>query len=338
MSDKWKGALYMKDVRIAIAGSWAFHATEFVERIQKRGDCKVTTAWDCDAVKGKEWADSMGLQFQPDYDLLVQDPEIDAIILTSATVDHDLMTQKAVRAGKHIISEKAPMVTMEGAIAVKQALSENDVIYKVSDPVRKPKLQYLKKMADDGMFGQLTMVVTRNVNDKGLRNTLPERFFNKEESGGGVLMDVGCHGLHALSWFLGAPVECCTVTGQTLPLAMTYGSEDNVAASFRFENGALGVVLSCWSGPRAQEAFHIYGTKGCAHIMGNLPIQYCLQDGVWITVPDSELPAPMPKPMDMWLDTLIYGTPHEEYGIDEAVALTEMVCAAYRAAEHTEKI
>lgn len=327
----------MREIQVAILGTWAFHATEFVVNNRLVPGCKMVSAWDKDPVAGKEWADSLSLEFYDDYHKILEDPNIDAVIITSATVDHEKMSIDAARSGKAILVEKAPMLTAKGAQEVKAAVDASGVLYCVSDPIIKPEILKLKELIDEGFFGEITMVHVRNAHAMGLSGELPERFFNREESAGGVVMDVGCHGVHMLWWFLGIPIKCAAVYSSVTENAQKGGIEDNAAVTYLFPNGAIGIAESSWLGYGDQGTVDVFGTKGCAHAFGS-QIHYCLEDKQWQMIPTEQLPPRGSKPMEQWLDTLIHGVEHPLYHVAEAAELTQMLEAANLAAKSAQEV
>lgn len=322
----------MRNVNVAILGTWAIHAKDFVERNREIPGCNMVAAWDADSVEGRKWAEDLNIDFVEDYHEILADPAIDAVIITTAAAEHAQMTIEAAKAGKHVMVEKAPMLTKESAEAVYQAVRESGVLYSVSDPLVKPEMLQLKKMADEGFFGNITMVHVRNAHAMALEGTLPERFFKKEEAGGGVVLDVGCHGVHMLWWFLGMPETCVSAFSSYTESAKNGGVEDNAAVIYRFPNGAIGIAESSWTSPGDQGIMDVYGTKGCAHAFGK-QVHYCGEDKVWHTITKEKLPAQGVKPMDQWLDSLIHGTVYPLYHEREAADLATMLEGANLASE-----
>ena len=64
-----------------------------------------------------------------------------------------------------------------------------------------PKYVKAKEMADQGAFGDVYLVKQseKHFGPHG------DWFWDVEQSGGGVLMDMGCHGIAFCNWFLGRP-------------------------------------------------------------------------------------------------------------------------------------
>lgn len=323
----------MKEIKVAILGKWAFHATEFVLENRKVSGCNMVAAWDPDPVEGRKWAEGLEMTFYEDYHTILADPDIDAVLVASATVDHAQICIHAARAGKAIMVEKAPTLTADSAKAVKQAVEEAGVLFSFSDPLVKPEILQLKKMIDEGFFGKITMVNVRYAHAKALEDALPDHLYEVDAAGAGASVDIGCHGVHMLQWFLGVPLKCVSVFGSYTEKAKQFGIDDNSSVTYLYEDGVIATVQSSWAAQGEQGTIDIYGTKGCAHAFGG-KIHYCLEDKRWHIISRDEMPKQESKPMDQWLDALINGNQYPRYHEAEAEQLAKMIDAAIIAANN----
>jgi predicted dehydrogenase len=99
-------------------------------------------------------------------------------------------------------------------------------------------------------------------------------FWDVEKSGGGVFMDMGCHGVAFCYWFLGRP-DIKTVYCQMATHVhgdKTKG-EDNSTCILEFENGAVGLIENSWARRGGMEdRIEVYGEGGVTYAdlhMGN---------------------------------------------------------------------
>lgn len=323
----------MREIKVAILGKWAFHATEFVLENRKVPGCNMVAAWDPDPIEGRRWAEELNMVFYEDYHTILADPEIDAVLVATATVDHAEICVQAARAGKAIMVEKAPSLTAESALAVREAVEEAGVLFSFSDPLVKPEILQLKKMIDEGFFGKITMVNVRYAHAKAMDGELPDHLYHLNEAGAGVSVDIGCHGTHMLLWFLGLPQKCVSVFGSFTEQAKKNGIDDNSSVTFLYENGVIATVQSSWAARGEQGTIDVYGTNGCAHAFGG-KLHYCLADKQWHTITRDEMPKQESKPMDQWLDALINGNQYPRYHEAEAEQLAKMLGAAIATANN----
>lgn len=355
-----------KTIGIGMLGGWQNHAKRFAQLILSNGklegdnfrhwkeaaydDCNIIAAWDSDEIRGRELAKVSGCPFEPDLDAFLANPEIDAVIVCSPTVDHADHIIRAANAGKHVFVEKAPFATVEGAYLAREAVRRNGVHFMVSSPMDKPRNRFALQLAKDGKLGDITEVRFRLSNEGILEQKELTGIYNKEENGGGAMLDFGQHGVHLTSWFLGRPTRCSAHFDYISDLAKKHEVEDNVVATYEFENGGIGVVETGWVAPGHECILDVCGTKGTVHVIGDDvtyfedgtkdvhdTITYAL-GGNWISVKEDQLPEKLHYPLRHWIESILHDTPDDRQNIDEAVLWTEMIAAAYRAAESGEVI
>jgi myo-inositol 2-dehydrogenase / D-chiro-inositol 1-dehydrogenase len=133
-----------------------------------------------------------------------------------------------------------------------------------------PKYVKAKEMADQGAFGKLYMV---KQSEKHFGPHAPW-FWDVAKSGGGVMMDMGCHGIAFCWWFLGRPaiksVYCQLATH--VHADKTRGDDDAICI-IEFENGAIGLVEDSWARRGGMEdRVEVHGEGGVTYAdlhMGN---------------------------------------------------------------------
>src|SRR5204863_14539 len=99
-------------------------------------------------------------------------------------------------------------------------------------------------------------------------------FWDVAQSGGGAVMDLGCHGIAFCWWFLGKPKvkSVYSQMSQQVQRDRAQG-EDEAITIIEFENGALGVVENSWNRPGGMDdSIEVFGDKGQTYadmLMGN---------------------------------------------------------------------
>jgi predicted dehydrogenase len=86
-------------------------------------------------------------------------------------------------------------------------------------------------------------------------------FWNREQAGGGSLLDMGIRMIDLVRWFVDEPVaEVAAITSRALKLT---AFDDNAIALLRFEGGAIASVQSSWSArPFPDRQVTIHGELG----------------------------------------------------------------------------
>lgn len=323
----------MKHLNLALVGCWHVHGFDFAKKAAARPDCTVTAV--CDG--RPEWAEALHCRLEPSYEALLRDPALDGVIIAASTRAHEELIVQAARAGKHVFVEKALAVSDRAAYAIRDAVLAAGIHFTMSDPAMKAPQMLAKQLADQGRLGQITNVRMRTTHANAYHGCALPAFYDCAESGGGALIDMGCKAVHVLYQLLGRPEGVCAVTRQYTQAARDTGADENTVAVYRFPGGAIGVAETGWYGEKYQLAMDVYGTEGCV-CQRDDRVSCRLAGGGWVDVPPDQLPDPMDYPLTYWIESILNDTPNEKYTVQEAVCLTEMITAAYRAAARLEPL
>lgn len=319
-------------IRVAMLSKWHVHAEGYANMVKNSGKCEIVAVWDDDESRGKKWADDLGCEFIPCLDTLLARDDIDAVVCDAPTTAHHDILVKAARAGKHIFTEKALCPTVAECLDVKKAIEESGVTFVISYPQRgRPCVQFAKRMIEEGAFGKITLIRSRDAHSGVSGNWLPDYWFEKKDAAGGAMMDLGCHPMYLLAYFLGRPKR---VTGMfTAP----YGKpvDENAVAIAEFANGALGVAETGFDSHNSPQTIEIYGTEGSMIAHGE-DVQFSSRklDGIVGGFIKPDLPRPKKSPLEQFIDAVADGTGSPAgLGIDDAIALTELLENSYRGDE-----
>lgn len=318
-------------LNIAMISRWHVHADQYAEEIRKTPGVKIAAVWDNDVSRGKQWAKELECDFYESYDALLENPEIHGVAVVSSTNLHTELLVKAANAGKHIYTEKVLAFTKSDAEKIREAVVKNKIHFTISLPHKTMAgVLQAKKMVDSGEIGQVTYMRVRNVHGGSILGWLPDYFYDKDLCGGGAMMDLGAHPMYLLEWFMGTPVKMVSAFTQVT----NRGVEDNAVSVMSFENGAIGVSETGFVSLCDPFTMEISGTKGYIHVQDGFRYKSEASNKEWVTV--ENLGMTMDGPVKYWLSSILNDTENTLYGIDEAVALTEFMEAAYRSFENNE--
>lgn len=205
------------------------------------------------------------------YREMLHEPDIELITITAPNRLHAPMTVDCARAGKHVVCEKPLCMTLEEADEMLEVCKKEGVLLMYAEELFfTPKYVKAKEMADQGAFGKLYMV---KQSEKHFGPHAPW-FWDVQQSGGGVFMDMGCHGIAFCYWFLGRPAikNVFCQMGTYVHRDMGQG-EDNTICIIEFENDAVGLVEDSWARRGGMEdRIEIHGEGGLTYAdlhMGN---------------------------------------------------------------------
>lgn len=319
-------------MKIAMISSWHVHARDYAKQILNLPGCEIVAVWDENKNIGEKWASELKCAFIEDYDTLLQDTSIDAVVINSPTVQHTELIIKAANAKKHIFTEKVLAIKLKDCIAIKEAIERNNVKFSISFVHKcKAEMIFAKKMVENGTLGDITYARVRNAHNGSTANWLPESFYNKENCGGGAMIDLGAHTGYLLEWILGAAKN---VTA-TFTSVTNRGVEDNAVAIMEFENGAIGVAETSFVSVYTPLTLEISGTKGSLLVRDDARYATGGTDGKWVVAED--LPEALPSPLAQWVQGVAENK-EISIGIDEAIALTRLMQAMYESQENRQKV
>lgn len=312
-------------IRVAILSFWHVHARDYANEALNQPDTEIAAVWDELPSRGREAANQLGVPFIEDLDELMENPDIDAIIVTTPTNRHHEVMVKAAKAGKHIFTEKVIAPTMKEVNQIITAVQETGVKLTVSLPRLNDSYTIaVQNVLLEGLLGELTLVRVRVAHNGAIAGWLPEHFYNLEQCGGGALIDLGCHPVYLIRLFLGMPESVSAsygyITGKEV--------EDNAVAVFRYANGTIGIAETSFVNSHSPFSVEVHGTEGTL-IYGTPEPKMLIRStkknaSTWEEIP---LPPSRESAFCQWIGHIQNGTIAEE-NITLAMDLTKMMEAS----------
>ncbi len=210
-----------------------------------RGKDHVTVVYS----RTRESADKFAQQWNIPYatnDLLaaIGHPEIDVVIVALPNYLHESAVLAAAAAGKAVLCTKPLGRTAEEALRMLAAVEQAGVFAGyLEDLVFTPKTLKALQSVQAGAIGNVMWVRSRETHP----GPHSDWFWNKELSGGGAIIDMGCHCIEIARNFIGKdirPLEViCWGDTQVHPIE----TEDHAIGLVRYENGAIGQFEVSWA-------------------------------------------------------------------------------------------
>ena len=320
------GGLVMK---IAVLGVWHVHAAGYCKTAMEQGE--VIGFYESDDALAADFQKECPVRrFSSLSDLLRSDAE--GVIVCSPTNEHTDVIIRAARAGKKIFTEKVLALSSEECLEIAEALKKNETTFTISYPqLFFQDNRAVIEVAQSGELGKINYVRFRNCHNGSSRDWLPLHFYNKEQCGGGAMIDLGAHGMYLIHHLLGLPYSAVSQFSEacTNPAANaknTDGVEVNAITAMQFEGGAIAVNETGFVTSYAPPIFEVYGEKGWVRKNGKGigEVTKCTEatNGEVVSIP---LPEALPSPLEQFLS----GKPAPGCGIEEARTLTYMMELAY---------
>jgi UDP-N-acetylglucosamine 3-dehydrogenase len=204
-----------------------------------------------------------------DYQELLNNPQIDAVIIALPTHLHAKCAIAAAEARKHILLEKPIARSTAEATEILSKARSNNVKIMIGYPLQfSAPFITLKNKIDSGQVGEIQTAYTVNINsgpfihraETGAPSPVPDWWWKKDSIGGGALMDLGSHMINLAQWYFGDVVDAKSYLGYRYNME----HEDHAIALLKFKTGQMVTVNVGWYSGQTQMQFDAHGTCGKA--------------------------------------------------------------------------
>jgi predicted dehydrogenase len=165
------------------------------------------------------------------------------VLIVSRNKEHASQALAALRAGKHVFVEKPMALTEQECRDLAQTVTETGKQLSVGfnrrfAPFYRPFKEHLARRSSPA-------VVSCRINSPGISGD----YWMADPAGGGAILGEACHFVDLMYWMLGS--EPVRVSAYSLPTGKKDPiGENNVAASFQFEDGSVGNLTYCTVGSK----------------------------------------------------------------------------------------
>ena len=241
-------------------GRWA---GVLAEGVRKTPGLRIAACHTRSDGRKEAFARKYGCRPCPDYAAILEDPDIDAVVLTTPHSAHKEQVLAAARAGKHVFVEKPIAVTLGDARACVEACESAGVVLMVGHCWRwVASVQEAKTLLDTGALGEVTQAAGHFGNPRA-RNYGREIWRDDpEESPLGPFTGPGFHLLDILKYLLGPVEEAFAV----LERKMASGRiPDTASGALRFASGPIAQVSSSFVTQRRYQ-LSLFGTEANLYV------------------------------------------------------------------------
>jgi len=290
-------------------------------------------------------------RFYTDYRRMLEDRDIDMVTICAPNYLHAQMTVDAAQSGKHVVCEKPLCMNLEEADRMIEACRENRVfLFYAEELCFTPKYVRAKELVDEGALGKVYLV-KQSEKHFGPHS---DWFWDVERSGGGVLMDMGCHGIEFARFVLGKPKVKSVYAhlGTYVHREKTRG-DDEAVTIVEFENDAYAVIENSWAKRGGMDdRAEIYGEGGVTYAVLHMGISLVTYSEYGYGYAVEKAPTTKGWTFTVYEEIWNYGFPQEmehfarcvlgletprETG-EDGRAVLEILCAAYASAGEGRKI
>jgi predicted dehydrogenase len=258
----------MEPLRIGIAGAGAI-AQRNAREAASSGAARIVGVFDINHKVARDMAKALSAPFFPAYEDLLNNPDVEAVLLSVPHHLHRPMTIEAANHGKHVLVEKPMANSLAEADEMIAACRKNGVQLTVNYSFRYlAKIAKAKQLIDEGALGTITgiQIVTHQFKDPGYwtgaRSNSPDNWrASREKCGGGFLIMNVCHVIDYIYHITG--LKASRLYSEYATLGSAAEVEDIISVTARFDNGSVGTISasSIMRGADQSEE-RIWGTNG----------------------------------------------------------------------------
>lgn len=211
----------------------------------QRNRDQVHIIYSRDESRGKAFAKKHGIpRWTTSMKDAVNDPEVDIVVIGLPNNLHLEAVQLAAAAKKAVLCTKPLGRNATDAKKMLDAVEKAGVMHGyLEDLVYTPKTLKAIHSVHSGAIGHVTWARSRETHP----GPHSDWFWTKELSGGGVLLDMGCHCIEISRNYIGKDILPVEVMCWADTLVKPIDAEDNALGWVRYENGAIGQFEVSWT-------------------------------------------------------------------------------------------
>jgi len=248
-----------KKINLAVVGC-GYWGPNLIRNLGSIPECHVKIACDRDQERLAHVRQLYpGIKTTTDYEVLINDTEIDAICIATPVWTHFELAKKSLEAGKHTFVEK-PMASNVSQCRELVELADRNMLilmtghtFIYSAPVRK-----IKKIVMCGDIGELLYISSQRMN-LGL--------FQKDIN---TAWDLAPHDISIILYIMETHVTAVNCQGEA---NINTGIEDVTNMSLKFSNGGFATIQNSWLDPNKVRRMTFVGSKRMILYDDNEPLE-----------------------------------------------------------------
>lgn len=253
-----------KKVGYAVVGLGAIAQSSVLPAFGHTNRAKLVALVSRDRYKAAKLARKFGANAfyaNDEFAACLANPDVAALYIATPPGDHLEWTERAARAGKHVLCEKPLAATPEQSLQMVEACRRAGVLLMTA--YRKhfePSTLYLKKLITNGGLGRIDFIHT-SFSELPKPPAMPVWLLDKRLAGGGPLMDLGIYCVNTSRFLVDEdPVEATAHAWRHHAVRFTE-VEEGIAFRLRFPSGMFVQGASTYAA--APSSFvYVQGSKG----------------------------------------------------------------------------
>lgn len=207
-----------------------------------------------------EFANTQGLKAYASKEELFSDPDIDIILVATTNEVHKELLIEAMRAGKHVISEKPVTLSSLELEEVIAASIKYKKVFTIDQNRRTNKdFVLMKRSVEEGLLGDVYAIESRVEGSRGM----PTGWRTIKKLGGGMMVDWGVHLIDQIMYMIDEKVTNVFCKMYNIEYSEV---EDNFRLTLTFESGLTAHIEVATNNYITHPRWYVLGKKGTLQI------------------------------------------------------------------------
>lgn len=210
-----------------------------------RGQDRVHCVYSRTAERAQKFAADWDIpRHTTDMAAAINDPETDVVVIGLPNNLHKKAVELAAKAGKAILCTKPLAVNGVEALELLEIVEKAGVFHGyLEDLCYTPKTLKALDSVQKGALGQVTWTRAREAHP----GPHSDWFWDPAQSGGGAIIDLGCHCIEIGRNYIGKDIRPMEVMCWADTLVKPIQAEDNAIALVKYETGAISQIEVSWT-------------------------------------------------------------------------------------------
>jgi predicted dehydrogenase len=279
-----------------------------------------------------------GLLFT-DVEAMLQKAHPQAVLVYTNTYDHRRVVEICARHGVHVMMEKPLAVSLDDALAIKNAAHAGRIHVLVNYETSWYRSNHAAyDLVHEGKLGEVRKVVIHDGHNGPKEIGVEPEFLawltDPKLNGGGALFDFGCYGADLMTWLMDGqrPQTVTAVTQQLKP--EIYPRVDDEATIILTYPKAQAIVQASWNWPFGRKDMEVYGQTGYAITVQSNDIRVRRGgENSEEQITAKPVPAPYDNSLSYFRAVVLDGAKEDGFSsLETNVTVTEILDAARRSA------
>ena len=264
-------------IQFGIIGCGSIARHRHLPELSTNKNVKIKAVCDIVASRAEEMAEKYSAKAYFNYQDLLSDPQIDAVIVCNKNIDHATTTIDALKAGKHVLCEKPMSVSLEEADEMIRTAKQTNKFLMIGYNQRLfPAHIRAKELLKSKRPGKV-LTFRSAFGHRGCEYWAIDGkdtwFFERRFVAFGTSADLAIHKIDLIRWLLDDEVSEVKTMAETLYKKNGKGEpidvEDTMISLLRMTEGAIGTITASWIYAREDNSTTLYCENGIIRLLSD---------------------------------------------------------------------